>query len=115
MTPNLGQGGNQALEDAATLTRLLAPLATADGHSVGRLIVALDRSHERILSSWARTPDDADKLTLLMAFDETAGGTVDVPDPYYAGPEMFDEVLAMIESASRALFRQLEPAIRPPS
>ena len=43
MTPNLGQGGNQALEDAATLTRLLAPLATADGHSVGRLIVALDR------------------------------------------------------------------------
>lgn len=77
------------------------------------LIVALDRSHERILSSWARTPDDADKLALLMAFDETAGGTVDVPDPYYAGPGMFDDVLAMIESASRALFRQLEPAIRP--
>ena len=48
-----------------------------------------------------------------MAFDETAGGTVDVPDPYYAGPGMFDDVLAMIESASRALFRQLEPAIRP--
>ncbi|HEY6800418.1 MAG TPA: low molecular weight phosphotyrosine protein phosphatase, partial [Agromyces sp.] len=37
----------------------------------------------------------------------------DVPDPYYAGPGMFDEVLGMIESASRALFRQLEPAIRP--
>ncbi len=39
--------------------------------------------------------------------------TLDVPDPYYAGPGMFDEVLGMIESASRALFRQLEPAIRP--
>ena len=26
---------------------------------------------------------------------------------------MFDEVLAMIEGGSRALFRQLEPAIRP--
>ncbi len=39
--------------------------------------------------------------------------TLDVPDPYYAGPAMFDEVLGMIESASRALFRQLEPAIRP--
>ena len=36
-----------------------------------------------------------------------------VPDPYYGGPEMFDEVLGMIESASRALFRQLEPALRP--
>lgn len=79
------------------------------------LIVALDRSHERILSSWARTGDDADKLALLMAFDPAAAGVLDVPDPYYAGPEMFDEVLAMIESASRALFRQLEPAIRPSS
>ena len=39
--------------------------------------------------------------------------TLDVPDPYYAGQGMFDEVLVMIESGSRALFRQLEPAIRP--
>lgn len=77
------------------------------------LIVALDRSHERILSSWARTSDDADKLALLMSFDRSSNGVLDVPDPYYAGPEMFDEVLAMIESATRALFRQLEPAIRP--
>ena len=79
------------------------------------LVVALDRSHERILSSWARTQADADKLALLLSFDPGAGGNLDVPDPYYAGPPMFDEVLGMIESASRALFRQLEPAIRPPS
>ncbi|MFT3797782.1 low molecular weight protein-tyrosine-phosphatase [Microbacterium sp.] len=76
------------------------------------LVVALDRSHERILSGWARTSADADKLALLLSFDEAAG-SLDVPDPYYAEPEMFDEVLGMIESASRALFRQLEPAIRP--
>lgn len=79
------------------------------------LIVALDRSHERILSSWARTGEDADKLALLLSFDAGADGVLDVPDPYYAGPEMFDDVLGMIESASRALFRQLEPAIRPTS
>ena len=78
------------------------------------LIVALDRSHERILSTWARGVADADKIALLLSFDASANG-VDVPDPYYAGPEMFDEVLGMIESASRALFRQLEPAIRPTS
>jgi 2-polyprenyl-6-methoxyphenol hydroxylase-like FAD-dependent oxidoreductase len=30
MTPDLGQGGNQALEDAATLVRLLTPTATAE-------------------------------------------------------------------------------------
>ena len=76
------------------------------------LVVALDRSHERILRGWARSEADADKIALLMSFDPNAR-TLDVPDPYYAGPGMFDEVLAMIESASRALFRQLEPAIRP--
>jgi len=77
------------------------------------LIVALDRSHERILSSWARTGEDADKLALLMSFDAAPDRVLDVPDPYYAGPEMFDEVLVMIEGAVRAFFRQLEPAIRP--
>lgn len=76
------------------------------------LIVALDRSHERILRGWALSDTDADKIALLRSFDSAADG-VDVPDPYYAGPAMFDQVLAMIENASRALFRQLEPAIRP--
>ncbi len=76
------------------------------------LVVALDRSHERILRGWARSEGDADKIALLLSFDPAAQ-TLDVPDPYYAGPGMFDEVLGMIESASRALFRQLEPAIRP--
>lgn len=76
------------------------------------LVVALDRSHERILRGWSRTEADADKIALLLSFDPAAR-SLDVPDPYYAGPGMFDEVLGMIESACRALFRQLEPAIRP--
>lgn len=76
------------------------------------LVVALDRSHERILQSWSHAQEDADKIALLLSFDPQAHGVLDVPDPYYAGPEKFDEVLGMIESASRALFRQLEPAIR---
>ncbi|WP_091485790.1 low molecular weight protein-tyrosine-phosphatase [Microbacterium pygmaeum] len=76
------------------------------------LVVALDRSHERILRGWAHSEADEDKIALLMSFDSSAR-TLDVPDPYYAGPGMFDEVLGMIESASRALYRQIEPAIRP--
>ncbi len=76
------------------------------------LIVALDRSHERILREWAPTESDAEKVVLLRSFDPDAQDDPDVPDPYYAGPEIFDEVLGMIENASRSLFRQLEPAIR---
>lgn len=76
------------------------------------LVVALDRTHDRILRGWARGEADAAKIALLLSFDPVAGTVRDVPDPYYAGPAMFDDVLGMIESACRALFRQLEPAIR---
>ena len=76
------------------------------------LIVALDRSHERVLRQWAPEDGHRDRISLLLSFDPTAPGP-DVPDPYYADARMFDDVLGMIESASRALFRQLEPAIRP--
>lgn len=96
-------------------TRHRARQFTLDDFDRHDLVVALDRSHERILASWARTPADTDKLALLLSFDAAAGGNLDVPDPYYADPPMFDKVLGMIESASRALFRQLEPALRPAS
>lgn len=77
------------------------------------LVVALDRTHERNLREWARDEDEEGKVALLLAFDPGAP-TQDVPDPYYAGPEMFDSVLGMIEAATRGLFRQLEPALRQP-
>jgi protein-tyrosine phosphatase len=86
---------------------------TATDFADADLVVALDRTHERILRQWARRDGDEEKIALLLAFDPEAHGRQDVPDPYYAGPEMFDEVLGMIESACRSLFRQLEPAIRP--
>lgn len=76
------------------------------------LIVALDRGSDRTLRSWARDEADADKIALLLSFDSSGQGELDVPDPYYADATMFDEVLGMIESACRALFRQLEPAVR---
>jgi 2-polyprenyl-6-methoxyphenol hydroxylase-like FAD-dependent oxidoreductase len=46
MTPDLGQGGNQAMEDAATLTSLLAPLCAVDApvrDLVDRALHAYDR------------------------------------------------------------------------
>ncbi|WP_345752121.1 low molecular weight protein-tyrosine-phosphatase [Microbacterium rhizophilus] len=77
------------------------------------LVIALDRTHERILRHWAQAEDHRDRISLLTSFDPGAA-VPDVPDPYYADDRAFDDVLGMIESASRALFRQLEPAIRPP-
>jgi protein-tyrosine phosphatase len=76
------------------------------------LVVALDRSHERVLRSWARSDDDRQKIRLLLSFDQEYAGRSDVPDPYYSDAAMFDSVLAMVEHSCRALFRQLEPAFR---
>jgi len=84
---------------------------TLESFAANDLVVALDRSHERILRGWAPSEEDAGKVALLMSF-EPRPHTLDVPDPYYAGPAMFDDVLGMIESATRSLFRQLEPALR---
>lgn len=76
------------------------------------LIIAFDRTHERILKSWAPDDDARAKVHLLLSFDPEAGGVLDVPDPYYSDAAMFDAVLAMIERSCTALFRQLEPGIR---
>jgi protein-tyrosine phosphatase len=76
------------------------------------LVVAFDRSQERILRGWAASEHEQGKVALLMSFDPEGSGTMDVPDPYYSDAAMFDSVLAMIERATLALFRQLEPGIR---
>jgi protein-tyrosine phosphatase len=76
------------------------------------LVVALDRTHERVLRSWARTDLDRSKVRLLLGFDADYAGRSDVPDPYYSDAAMFDSVLGMIDHSCQALFRQLEPAFR---
>jgi protein-tyrosine phosphatase len=93
-------------------TRHRARQFTYDSFAASDLVVALDRTHERILRQWARDESEEGKVTLLLSFEDNPAA-LDVPDPYYADARMFDDVLGMIESASHGLFRQLEPAIRP--
>jgi len=76
------------------------------------LVVAFDRSQERILRSWAPTDEDRAKVQLLLSFDAEQSALVDVPDPYYSDAALFDRVLHMIESAATSLFDQITPGIR---
>lgn len=81
------------------------------------LVVALDRSHRRILRSLAPTPDTAATVRLLREFEPreartASGAELDVPDPYYSDDQAFAAVLELIEHACSALFAQLEPALR---
>jgi protein-tyrosine phosphatase len=78
------------------------------------LVIAFDRSHERILKEWATNDRDRSKVHLLLSFDKTQSGQQDVPDPYYSDPAFFDHVLAMVEGATSALFDQIRPGINQP-
>jgi len=85
---------------------------TAASFDQNDLVVALDRISDQELRACARHDGDAVKIVLLSSFDAASRGEPDIPDPYYGDEPMFDAVLGMIERACRALFRQLEPAVR---
>ena len=76
------------------------------------LILAMNQGHLEHLA--AQRPADARAaLKLFLGYhpspDKRRG---DVPDPYYGGREGFDEVLDLVESASRAILADLRQLIR---
>jgi protein-tyrosine phosphatase len=64
------------------------------------LIVALDRSHQRMLRSMVPEPD---RVRLLRSFDPAAPPDAEVPDPYYGEASGFADVLTMIKAAAPGL------------
>jgi len=63
------------------------------------LVLAMDRGHLRLLQRLC-PPRHAAKLKLLLQ-------EADVPDPYYGGPEGFEQVLDLVEAACRGLLANL--------
>jgi protein-tyrosine phosphatase len=78
------------------------------------LIVALDRRHLQILRGWAAArgaTEPTERLVLLRQFDRSAGGDVDVPDPYYGDDADFAACLTMVEAGCRGLVATLAPGV----
>ena len=78
------------------------------------LVVALDRGHERVLRSWARTDAQRDKVVLLRSFDpdlDVARDGDEVADPYGQGPEVFAACRDQIEAACRGLVARLRSGV----
>jgi low molecular weight protein-tyrosine phosphatase len=69
------------------------------------LILAMDRGHYRALRSMA-PPAAAERVRLFLDYAPELG-LKDVPDPYYGGPDGFEDVLDMIETAAAALLEDL--------
>ena len=71
-------------------------------------VLAMDRSNLGNLRQLARHDADWQKVTLFRTYDPLATpGDDEVPDPYYGGPEGFEEVFDMCERTCAALLAEL--------
>ena len=74
------------------------------------LVVAMDRSHLCDLRRMVG-PEHAHKVRLFTSVGDDAS-EMDVPDPYYGGPDGFSDVLDVIEAGCRALLAEITPSLR---
>jgi protein-tyrosine phosphatase len=74
------------------------------------LILAMDRENLNVLHR--RAPAHVrERVRLFLEFAPDAVVT-EVPDPYYGGPNGFEEVLDLVEAASRGLLQHLRQRTR---
>jgi protein-tyrosine phosphatase len=73
------------------------------------LLLAMDRENLRELRTFSPDGDAAGKARLLREFDPASAGApdLDVPDPYYGGPDGFETVLDQVEAACKGLLDAL--------
>lgn len=71
------------------------------------LVLAMDRSNVSDLGALAPDGEARAKIRLLRSFDPSANGALEVPDPYYGGPEDFAEVFDLVDAACRGLLASL--------
>jgi protein-tyrosine phosphatase len=73
------------------------------------LLLAADGQNVAALRALAPDGEAADRVRLLREFDPAAvtADDLEVPDPYYGGPDGFDDVLDMVDAACRGLLERL--------
>jgi protein-tyrosine phosphatase len=88
-----------------------AQQVSADHFEAFDYILAMDRSHLRILRGLAPAGSRA-RLGLFLEASARWKGE-DVPDPYYGGPEGFEAVLDMVEEAAQRWLDRIEAELDP--
>lgn len=87
------------------LSRIRARRFAPDDFAAFDHILAMDRDHHEILTQLA-PPAASHKIEMFLAYARRAK-TLDVPDPYYGGPDGFTLVLDLIEDAAEGLLASL--------
>lgn len=75
------------------------------------LLVAMDRDNVHELLAIAPDGELAEKVVLLREFDPVSKDSddLDVPDPYYGGPDGFDDVLDLVQAGCEGLLASVAP------
>ncbi len=73
------------------------------------LILAMDRENFRNIDRMRGSARGSAELRLFREFDPEAGDDLEIPDPYYGGPEGFDRVFEMVDRAGCGLLEFLFP------
>ena len=93
-----------ALEHGVQLTGLARQVTGNDLQSFD-WVVAMDGTNRRNLEALSQ-PENRGRIHLLRDFDPEDAGA-DVPDPYYGGPEGFENVYRIVDRACRNLFEEI--------
>ena len=70
-------------------------------------MVAMDRSNLRSLEEYRAGVGSDTALYLLREFDPEGGPGAEIPDPYYGGPNGFEEVYLLVERSCRGLLEHI--------
>jgi protein-tyrosine phosphatase len=74
------------------------------------LLLAMDRANLRALQQMAPDEQARARVRMLREFDPASAGKrdLDVPDPYYGASGGFEEVLDLVQAASKGLLEQIQ-------
>jgi len=70
-------------------------------------VLAMDRQNRDGLLKLAPDAEARAKVRLLRSFDPASPPDAEVPDPYYGGPQGFDQVFDICQAACEGLLAQL--------
>jgi protein-tyrosine phosphatase len=72
------------------------------------LILVMDAENLQRIKTLARRDSDLKKIHMLREFDPEGSDSSPVPDPYYGGPNGFEEVFQIVNRSVSGLLEKLE-------
>jgi protein-tyrosine phosphatase len=99
-----------ALRRGYDMSAIRARVVEAEDFGRFDLLLAMDRQNFDTLRQRAPAALHG-RIRLFLEF-APATGTTEVPDPYYGGPNGFEEVLDLVEAAARGLLEHIRTEAR---